>query len=185
MTFSVLHSAHWLRNLRLRFSRSEYAWNNRNPQRCYAGIQNNCSHTEDTTKKIYSITYVCCLCGFSFAVKDGNIQIKKSVKLRLTKEKQAAIREVTRISNPMLKVYAQDDMRRSKRLWGIRRSEINWKISNSTEKEHGKTLGSSSRKNRFLASPKPDEKVSQFISILIKYFRLESFIYSLYSANAV
>lgn len=48
-----------------------------------------------TPQQIYSITYVCCVCGFSFAVKDGNIQSKKSVKLRLTKEKQAAIREIT------------------------------------------------------------------------------------------
>lgn len=43
---------------------------------------------------------MCCLCGFSFAVKDGNIQIKKSLKLRLTKEKQAAIREVTQTDLP-------------------------------------------------------------------------------------
>jgi hypothetical protein len=53
-----------------------------------------------TPQRVYSLTDSCCLCGFSFVVREtdseGNSQIKKfhKLKLRLTKEKADVIRQV-------------------------------------------------------------------------------------------
>ncbi|XP_052691418.1 uncharacterized protein LOC128169304 [Crassostrea angulata] len=56
-----------------------------------------------TPKRVYSLTDICCLCGFSFVVKEidreGNVQVKKlfRLKLKVTEEKRNIIQEVMSI----------------------------------------------------------------------------------------
>lgn len=122
-----------------------------------------------TPQKIYSTSNVCSLCGFSFVIKEidkeGNIQIKKLVKLklRLTEEKQTAIREVTQTDLPpnaegvCTRCYAKVEkvLRYKKEIRDILENfQLNMK------RNMAKTPGSSTRKKRLRSSPKPNEKVS-------------------------
>ncbi|XP_062605755.1 uncharacterized protein LOC134267563 [Saccostrea cucullata] len=58
-----------------------------------------------TPQRVYSLTNICCLCGFSFVVKEidkeGNVQFKKlfRLKLKMTDEKRNVIQQVIPISS--------------------------------------------------------------------------------------
>ena len=115
-----------------------------------------------TPQKIYSITNVCCLCGFSFLVKEvdseGNTVIRKFVKLklRLNEEKRRAICEVTQADLPKnsegvcIKCFAKVEKVLKYRK-EIREILANFELHR--KRNLAKTPGSSLRKKRGRTSP--------------------------------
>ncbi|XP_062615256.1 uncharacterized protein LOC134276988 [Saccostrea cucullata] len=126
-------------------------------------------HVARTPQKIYSTTNVCCLCGFSFVVKEvdneGNIQIKKLVKLKLklTEEKQTAIRDVIQTDLPpnaegvCVRCFGKVEkvLKYQKEI-----KDILTTFEENMKRNRAKTPGSSTRKKRGRASPKTHEQVT-------------------------
>lgn len=111
-----------------------------------------------TPRKVYSSTNICCLCGFSFIVKEidenGKSTVKKfsKLKLRLSEEKRAAISQVTTIPDNTDGVCTKCFSKVEKVI--KYRKEISAIISQFEEnmkRNMSKTPGS--RKKRLLRSP--------------------------------
>lgn len=125
--------------------------------------------TPRTPQRSYSLTNVCCLCGFSFVVREtdseGNSHIKKlfKLKLKLTEEKVAIIRQVIdlppRAEGVCIKCFAKAEKVIK------HRKEINTILSQFHEARRrfqAKSPRSSCRKKRGLLS-----QVSNKITIVI------------------
>lgn len=114
-----------------------------------------------TPKRVYSLTDICCLCGFSFVVKEidreGNVQVKKlfRLKLKVTEEKRNIIQEVMSIHSSAEGVCVKC-FSKVEKIFKYRR-EIAVMVSQFEESMRKfklkATPGSSTRKKRALRSP--------------------------------